>query len=136
MLPETLKGKVRISRWHGADKTGHHTGIIISLTDELSRSQCVEIHLSVEALGECLTQSEQPCEFEWRPDVVGKVAENKEEIVPFNFTEKSKEKMDKAVAPFEVDGWFARRDDMVNHHRRVGNDQQRVTFFRHVEPNT
>lgn len=131
MNTKLLKGKVRISRWTGGGNP--HTGITISLVDEISRSQCVEIHLTIEALGMCLTQSEQECEFEWRPDVVGMTVENKTEVVLYDCTNKDQKVLDKALAPFEVDGWKARRSDMSNHHRRTPSGEQRVVFLRHVK---
>lgn len=133
MPQEKQKGTFRISRWHS--NGDQSTGITISLVDELSNSECVEIHCTVEALGMALTCSQQECEFEWRPQVVGKRAENKTEIVPISFTEKNEKKIAKALAPFEVDGWHARRSDLGNHHCRIPDGKhQRVVFFRHVAP--
>lgn len=130
--PERHKGNASISRWTSSGDP--HTGITITLNDETSGTQCVEIHLTIEAFAIAITGgSHQKCEFEWRPGNVGKFAENKEEIVTVDWTEKSEAKIRKALAPFEKDGWSARRSDVTNHHMRTEAGKQRVTFFRFVE---
>jgi hypothetical protein len=70
-------------------------------------------------------------------DRVGLRAEHKTELVPFDcFTQRDDTAAaDAALAPFEVDGWSATRNDLVNSHRCVrdgGTRAQRVMFHRHV----
>lgn len=129
----TLKGKVSITRWHGNKEP--YTGITITLIDELSGCQCVEIEISPEQLGLAVTGSQQDCEFQWRPQNVGMKSEHKTETVPFDGTREDRKAQEKAVAPFEVDGWKCSDfSSLYNHHRNVGGKNYRVGFTRYVQP--
>lgn len=138
MERKLFKGTISLSRTHGG---GHGALIHISIIDQISRTEFFDGFMSVEDFGNMITGlGFRPIEFEFRPDRVGMRPENKVEIVdrPKSYDSKTKQnEIDKALAPFEVDGWRADRSDLTNHHRRVGNDKVRVRFFRHVpvEPN-
>lgn len=66
---------------------------------------------------------------------IGMEAQSKTEDVPFDWTTRGEAAINKALKPFEVDGWKARRSDMTNHHYTTDMGQQ-VVFFRHVNPET
>lgn len=129
-----LKGKLDIHKYTSSCGEG---GVKIILIDESSRTQCVEIDISLEAFAQALFGlSHQECMFELWTEVVGKKHENKTEIVPFkcdSYDKKVREKAAKeALKQFEVDGWMAREDDMHNGNKRTENGQ-RVAFHRYVE---
>lgn len=129
-----MKGHVSITRYTGGPKG---SGITISLTDDLSGCECVEIKLPAQQFGDAVTgHSLTECEFEFRPLHVGMRAENKTEIVPFKPKYSRNEgEAKKALKPFEVDGWIGRLSDLRNHHCNVqGQDAYRVVFYRWVTP--
>lgn len=45
----------------------------------------------------------------------------------------SKEDLDIISAPFEVDGWKVRREDLTNFHNWYDRDQVRAVAFRYVK---
>lgn len=104
--------------------------------DEASSSRFLVATTTPENLGLAITgKSELPCDFELRPDLVGKIREHKRELVPRpdDATESS---MKVALAPFEVDGWRGHLPDLTNGHktRRVDGERfQEVLFVRYVE---
>jgi hypothetical protein len=127
-----LKGKIIISRASGGqadDKPIH-----ISIEDDLSGCRVLDIYMALDEFAKSITASYGAADIQHFPmSPIGKKVENKSEIVPFNWTLRtSKEEEDAALAPFEVDGWKARRSDLTNHHCRT-NKGQRVVFFRYVE---
>lgn len=117
--------------------------VTITLTDEESHIQFLEIHMTLEEFGRMLhSPTHAECEFTLHHTKhLGWKAENKSVCVPlpsqsigYRLTE---EDQDAILAPFEVDGWRARRDDLTNFHRRVRQGDEHcalVTFFRHVPP--
>ena len=130
---QTLKGSLRIGGYSGSD-----SGIRIELVDELSHCVVVSGTLTYEEFGKVIANMSGKCEFFHNASgLIGMKAENKTEIVAFenpSFARegpKLKAAMDKALKPFEVDGWKGDRDDMLNHHRRVTGGY-RVIFRRHV----
>lgn len=124
-----MKGKISIFRSHGG---GHDDRIHISITEENSRVEFFDGFMSCEEFGKVVTGlSHQPIEFEFRPEKVGMIAENKFELVPKPKDYRNKEEAKELLKPFEVDGWKGHIDDMFNIHCRAG-DKQRVRFFRHV----
>lgn len=68
--------------------------------------------------------------------LLGTKQENKEELVPIEAYRPSDEEIQKALKPFEIDGWIGRESDLSNPHRAVikenGKRYQRVVFFRNV----
>ena len=140
MKPEkALQGQININRTSGREDG---QVIKIELIDQLSRSHCVEIRMTLEQFAAALTGlSAQACTFQFRPDVVGKTREFKDELVfiPDGLFEKRGERAAKAVKEFEKDGWIGCRDDASNNHR-VSNVQKcgggtyyRVGFHRYVD---
>lgn len=76
----TYKGSISISRPHGPEPPY----IEISIVDDLSGSQFVEARIPLKEFAELITGlSHVDCEFDFRPDLVGKKREHKEEVVPF-----------------------------------------------------
>ncbi len=131
-MKKLLKGSLSISRVYGANEGW----VSITLQDELSGSQCVEIKISPENFGNAVTGAScKECEFEFRPSVVGMKAEYKEEIIPRPRSydmECSKLEAAELIKPYEVDGWKGSVTDATNHHRWVGLDKVKVGFTRHV----
>ncbi len=131
MTTTKYQGKLTISRYTGGEKG---SGITIRVTDELSGTEFIEIEITAEVLGNCITGlSYQPCEFELRAANVGKTHEHKTEIIPFTVKDYSKREAEAraAMKPYEVDGWKGSWSDMCNHHNST-KAGQRVTFHRYV----
>lgn len=135
MKRESLSGTVQISRASGG--TIDHTPIHIEIQDEISHCRVLDIYMSFEEFAKALTSSIGKADIRHFPDSpIGMRAESKTEIVPFESGYPAAESdITKALKPFEVDGWKARRSDMTNHHHRVSGGQK-VVFFRHVNPKT
>ncbi len=110
------------------------------VTDEISGVRFFDCHMSADQFADFMSNREAQVEGEVSAlHVVGMKAENKTEIVPFDWSGKGANqspKIRKALKPFEVDGWKARVSDLTNHHCRVSAGKQRVVFFRHVDPKT
>lgn len=137
MKREKMKGTITISRPHGSHGPEQ---VSIEVTDELSGTRVLTAKIPVEEFADVLFGSAHtPCEFDLYPDLVGLKREHKEELVPFNGgyypAQDRAEVAAKAFAPFEVDGWEGRADDLFNHHRQ-GGGWSRVSFVRYVEPET
>lgn len=64
-------------------------------------------------------------------DRVGKRCETKRVAVQRPDTDAD---VDAILAPFEVDGWQARRRDIQNHHNWCGKNEVAVLFTRYVDP--
>lgn len=127
MSTQTLSGKLSICR----NSSGE---IKIYLIDESSRCEIVDLTISPHDFAEAITgMSHRPCEIEWRIANLGKKHEHKTEDVPCEWlTGKEREEFkNKALAPFEVDGWKADRSCLGNHHCRT-KDGYRVSFHRYV----
>lgn len=130
----THQGSITISR---VSSTHGDPYIQVSIQDETSRHQFIELTMSMEAFAMALTgMGAQPLMFDLRGvDYVGKRREFKNELVPRPPSTERACQNDVAVivlAPFEKDGWVGRADDLWNHHKAVG-DKQRVLFTRYVE---
>lgn len=116
-----VPGKITISRCWGGDTDE----IRVTLQDEVSGCQIVEARLSLENFTKAVTaQAYIDCELEvYNKAPVGKKREHKEEWVPYKSEyhkrdDKLEKLKDKALAPFEVDGWHCGyRDDLGNHHK-------------------
>lgn len=122
----------------------------LSIACESSRVQFVELDLSPEEFSAAITgMVTTGVEGEVRGlRFVGSRVETKTELVPFD-TFKGRHVHDpevngdpeaqKALNPFEVDGWQGSLRDMRNYHRRrqLGDGVfQEVNFYRHVNPET
>lgn len=132
-----MPGTITISRPRGNMEPEY---VQIEVNDELSGSRCLSVRIPIPEFAEALFGAAcRPCEFDLRPDLVGLKHEWKEEFVPLDdskyyFRDAEREAVaEKALAPFEVDGWKGRVDDLFNHHRR-GKNGARVSFVRYVAP--
>ncbi len=128
---KNLKGKISIHRF-----SGNRSGICIEIEDETSHTRFLRLEMNAEDFGNAVTgASSRPCVFEIAPDNINKIHEHKRENVYFK--PKSHKRDDaaaqKALEPFEVDGWTGRIDDLFNYHNIVGDDVRSVTFHRYVD---
>jgi len=96
------------------------------------------IEMDHESFGLALgARSQVDCEFEARGlDKLGQVHEHKSEDVPYTnaYGDEAAPAKEKALEPFEVDGWRAHRDDLGNSHRSNRDGTYTVTFTRTVDP--
>lgn len=123
------KGRMAISR---TNSTRGPDMIRMTVTDNKSGEQFLEIRLSLEDFSRVVTGMMLDIDMDLRHENLGKTREHKYEDVPFDRLSATDEEVDEALAHFEVFGWKADRSDMTNHHRRVGRFAQRVSFTRHV----
>lgn len=137
MNHKKLKGGLSITRPSGNVGPEY---IQISVNDDLSSTQFVTVRVPLAAFAAAITGlGHVECEFDLRPDLIGMKRENKEEWIasePLPYTMEGLARENLAaplLAPFEVDGWKGRVDDLFNHHRR-NREGARVTFVRYVEP--
>lgn len=135
---KTLAATVQMCRSQGSRNA---IPMHITITDKISGCRVCEVWMALDEFTKALTSSQGAAQMEWFSDApIGMKAENKEEFVPFTndntYGEGSEERIAKALAPFEVDGWTARHGDMGNHHRGSDATGYRVVFFRHVDPET
>lgn len=115
--------------------------IMLELRDTSSSIVLFRVEMAPDSYGLMLSGlSGRPCKYEISDHVqhAGCTREHKEEVVPWNKGYLSKTAMEQArreaVAPFEVDGWRAWKDDIGNMHRRTDGGY-RVSFSRLVKPN-
>lgn len=130
-----MKGTISVLRYSSTST------MKIELRDESSGVRFLEVELTAEDLMLAISgRSEMDCQFELKYlETVGKLREHKEEIVPIPtmgvFV--TAEVVTKALEPFEIDGWKARREDAKNHHRFVEYKAEyslyRVSFTRFVD---
>lgn len=137
MNHKKLKGGLTISRPQGSHGPPY---IELSINDDLSGSQFVTVRVSLAEFAEALTgPGHVECEFDFRPDLVGLRRETKDEWIagdPLPYAREGLPRENLAaprLAPFEVDGWKGRVDDLFNHYRR-NREGARVTFVRYVKP--
>ena len=134
LLP--LNGSVHFGRPQG-DSCDY---ISIEITDDTSRIQFIEARIKYADFTHAITgHGGQPITFETRGlNLIGTRHEYKTEIVPFDCYAYRGDTaaQTKALAPFEVDGWEGRRDDLTNGHCSHERGFQRVHFSRHVDPKT
>lgn len=130
-----LKGGLTISRPRGNLESDY---VEISVSDKLSGSQCITIRIGLATFAEALTGlGHADCEFDFWPELVGMRRESKEETIksehlPYVKEGPLRENLARPLlAPFEVDGWKGRVDDLFNQHRRT-KEGYRVTFVRYV----
>lgn len=134
MQHRKMKGSVSTNRPRGS---GNPEYAQIDVNDELSGTRVLTVRIPLKDFAEALFGlAHVECEFDLNPDLVGKKCEHKQEMVPIEdglrYADRSSPLAAKALAPFEVDGWKGRVDDLFNPHRRGGNSA-RVTFVRYVE---
>jgi hypothetical protein len=111
----------------------------LAVRDESSGVEFLDVNMTCEEFSMMLTAHHTGgIEADVRGlDRIGMALETKEVQVPFDFykagigVERESHIM-AALAPFEVDGWTARKSDMTNHHRTTGKGFQRVAFSRNV----
>lgn len=133
-----FEAKVSIHRMHGGD--GTHP-IRIEIEDATSGTRVCEISMSLENFAEAITGL-SACKAKghlW-DGPVGYKSEYKivNIFMPSGYvrTENQKAVGGKYLAPYEVDGWKGRVDDLFNHHKNSGENTYRVSFHRHVHPET
>jgi len=103
-------------------------GMTISVSDDASLTEALEIQISHEDLMRALTgHGYIRCQATWRVSKLGLKREHKEEK---GVTEEN-------LHTFEVDGWKGRKEDLKNFHRRTydkksGEYTARVGFERWV----
>lgn len=128
---------LRISRYSSSE--GHI--IAIEITDSASHVAFAEIEMTCEDFAKAVTGMDGMTGdlTTRRLDLVGKRREHKRELVPFDgrcATGPMTDEERAALAPFQVDGWKARLDDLRNGHRRTRHGDgwaHRVSFVRYVE---
>jgi len=132
-MRKPLAGQLQISRPSSSRREDHF--ISIEITDGESRTRFLELEISAEGLMLALTGlSCIPCLFEVRADRVGYKAEHKIEVleVPeFGYGQSRDANAAKFLAEHPLS-----TDDLTNQHRSAGKNRQRVTFRRHVHPET
>ncbi len=123
-----MKGQMSINR-----VSSNPSFIRLEIEDDVSGTRFLQVGISLENFARMLTGSNYlDCDFELHTQNVGRTRESKTEIVPLEdkyFA--TDEQRHKALAPFEVDGWKARSDDISNHHNYTDKGI-RVVFTRFV----
>lgn len=131
---QNAEGSISITRPSYGDEREF---IEIALTDKLSGSEFCSVRILLDDFARALTGlGHVACRFDFHPAVVGMKYEHKTERVkrPTDYVERGADRervAREAFAPFEVDGWRGRVDDLFNSHRHAG-DGSMVTFTRHV----
>lgn len=109
----------------------------LTIEDAISGATIVDLEIDISQWALALTSLQaRPCRIDFRPKNFGLLSEHKEEFVPVpeGASYNCREHEDEALAPFEVDGWSARRGDYGNHHRGSLGTGFSVTFSRFVKP--
>jgi hypothetical protein len=110
--------------------------ISIEVNDKSSGVEFIELRISYADFAEAITGlSGIPITFKTRfLDKIGKLREHKEvNVVTFvSYKRYTKEEANAILAPYEVDGWKGRTDDLNNNHRRTKTGYN-VTFVRYVD---
>jgi len=132
-----MKGQITISRVHSHQEQDY---VSIRFNDETNGAEFLDAKMSLGSFADALLGLARVyCEFELRPQHVGKRREIKTEIVTVSSYSPTPEQKAAALAPFEVDGWVGRQSDLGNHHcaagvsTRIGEYAYRVSFVRFVE---
>jgi len=125
-----MKGKITISRRGSFDDDNMN----ISIKDNLSGTGFLSVTVGLGDFTKALSgQAFIPCDFEVHNfQKLGTKREHKTVSLdaPRGFINQEQE--DAAVAPYEVDGWEARRPDLHNSHNWTGEGQTSVCFERWV----
>ena len=127
-----LPGNLTISRVQSSHEDDY---MEIRVVDESSHVQFVSVKVGIKTFMDALTgRAHQPCEFELRkPELVGMAKEGKSLLVPKPQWNATEEDIDGILAPFEVEGWIATRENIKNNHNYRG-DKVQVNFHRFVNP--
>lgn len=132
----TYEGNIVITRHSGGRTDDDSRCITIAVQDKNSGIQFIEIELTPLEFARAIFGHYTTCQFNLRGlDLVGCAYENKTENVPYTrgvHAKPNRAAMQKALEPFEVDGWRGDMDDLENHHRHVSAGVQRVTFRRYL----
>jgi hypothetical protein len=135
-MEKLLPGKISISR-HSDDY------VYIEIIDKSTGEQLLEVKLTlVEYAWASTGLGHTPCEYEIRQEIcaiAGHIREVKEEKLPRPEHGNMKNcyaqvAASEILAPYEIDGWVARRSDLFNSHRWCDDDKVMVTFVRFVPP--
>ena len=126
-----MNGKITVSRVTSNQEDDY---ISIRFEDKLSGSTFLQAKMTLEDFAKAVTgHGYMDCTFDLTADVVGKLRENKTEIVPLeNPYRATKEEKQAALKPFEVDGWTGYLDDLDNGHRYTQSGVS-VHFTRFIE---
>lgn len=120
MTEKTFQGTLSISK-----NLSYNDPLPISITleDSTSRTQCLVLHMSLEAFAKALFGQSQPCNFQVRTRLVGKYHQTKTELIPVpSIPDRERQKIvaQEAVSRHEVDGWKGDLDDALNRNRING----------------
>lgn len=141
----TLPCRLTISRLMG----GGPDVMRLAVTDEASGVAFLKISISPGDLMLSMTGRSVVTEMEIRgAELIGAKSEHKTEVVPFTdrtlrcsderkgLDDHERSPMvEKAFAPFEVDGWRGSSSDLFNGHRSTKGGQN-VSFHRYIHPKT
>lgn len=133
-MPELLPGAITISRVsYGGDQP-----IRITVEDERSRMQAIEVRMTLDAFAKALTGlSYVACAFTPASPLVGKWRQHKTALVRVPQMDPTDAQITVALVPFEVDGWQAYRNDLRNWHQHsrddAGEEHYQVSFERWVD---
>lgn len=128
VVGKELRGEARLTISAPQGGGARNPGMCISVTDDASLTEALEIQISHEDLMRALTgHGSIRCQAIWRVSKLGLKREQKTE----NGVTKEN------LHTFEVDGWKGREGDLRNYHRRVYNKKTgkytaRVGFDRWV----
>jgi len=129
------KGELSIGRVLYNDRDDY---IRIALLDSKSSVEFLSVEISLENFAKCITgMANCPVQFGIRAtDKIGKQLEVKHEVIEVpddHLMRESPGEIEKALAPYEVDGWKGRSRDALNFHNRVSENKYKVCFFRWVD---
>lgn len=127
-----MDGQITISR---PSSYGDEEYVEISVVDESSRVEFVEIRVKLADFARCVTgMGHTAMTFGVRGlHLVGTRIETKTEVVPRPSFGANAAEIAFALVPFEVDGWKGDVSDLTNGHRSNGMGGQSVGFRRHVD---
>lgn len=127
-----VEGQITISR-PSANSCEPYISII--LRDKRAACEVLEVEIGLAEFAMALTGlGHVDCEIEWHPARLarlGMIHEHKTELLPKLSPGAGAAEKAAAVAPYEVNGWRAVIDDLVNRHYYRG-DSVLVTFHRYV----
>lgn len=131
-----MKGKISIHRYQS--NVPPYGGVHIEVSDRSSGMEFLKVDMTFEEFGNVMSGlGYVDCEFELRnTNLVGCKRESKEEKIQLRdkeFIIRDESRQNELLAPYEVDGWVARRSDLENHHK-IKNNIVTVVFTRFVEP--
>jgi len=129
-VTEKYKGSIRVSRVSSNFEPDY---ISIELVEEKSGVHFCDVKMSVSDFADILFSRSAKCELLLRGlHNMGKKCINETRVIKHTGSRDEKD-TEETLKRHEVDGWFARRGDLCNMHRHVGNDEYRVVFFKYVD---